>query len=254
MYNIVRHIEPVKAGEYRMDYDRRLFENGRRCSMEFAHTACKFHLFQKLIAQVAGKIYTQRKERRKHRAAEATKQERHRNHHRHFAENQVDGSEQAERRARTCHKQNAVIDTREQAQVDRDNRQKPKILANDKRGPADGFRQKRKHRTALDFFLHKADAHENRNQKSRKAHHRKRRGLDDISAIEHRPLAKHNAEKRKRNRQKAYVIENLVANGFAERIESNNANMLKRRHGQFPPSKYLRDSDVCGPFFQLRHR
>ena len=237
-----------------MDYDGSLFENRRRSALKFSHAACKTHLFQKLVAQVPCKINAKRKERRKDRAAKAAEQKRHSNDHRHFAEYQVNGRQKAKRRAGIRHPQNAIVYHREQAQVNRDHRQKSKVLADDKRHAANGLRQKREYRPPLDFFLHKANAHENRNQESRKAHHRKRRRFDDVRTVEHRPLAKHNAKKRKRNRQKANVIQNLVANGFAERIESNNADMIKRLHGQFPPSKYLRDSDACGPSFLLQSR
>ena len=235
-----------------MDHDRRLFKNCRRCAVQFAHAASKADLFQKLVTQVPCKINAQRKECRKDSAAKTAEQKRYSNDDRHFAEYQVNSGQKAKRRARIRHPQNAIVNRREQAQMNDDHRQKSKVLADDKRHAANGFRQKRKHRAPLDFFLHKANAHENRNQEPRKAHHRKRRRFDDVRAVKHRPFAKHNAEKRKRNRQKANVIQNLVANGFAERIESNNADMIKRLHGQFPPSKYLRDSDACGPSFLQR--
>ena len=254
MDNIICHVETVKARKYGVNHDRGLFENCRRSALEFAHAACKADLFQKLVAQVPGEINAQRKERRKNRAAKATEQKCDGNDDRHFAEYQINRSQKAKRRAGIRHPQNAIVNSRKQAQVNGNHRQKSKVLADDKRHTANGFRQKCKHRAPLDFLLHKADAHENRNQESRKAHHRKRRRFDDIGTIEHRPLAKHNAKERKRNRQKADVIKNLVANGFAERIEGDNANMIKRLHGRFPPSKYLRDSDACGPSFLQRFR
>ena len=254
MHNVIRHVVAVQSRKHGMDYDCRLFENCRRSALEFAHAACKADLFQKLVAQVSGKIDSKRKESRKDGATETAEQKSHGNDDRHFAEYQINGSQKAECRAGIRHPQNAIVNNSKQAQVNGDHRQKSKVLADDKRHAANGFRQKRKHRAPLDFLLHEADAHENRNQKSRKAHHRKRSRFDDIGTIEHRPLAKHNAKERKRNRQKADVIKNLVANRFAERIEGDNADMIKRLHGRFPPSKYLRDSDACGPSFLLQSR
>ena len=254
MNNIVRHVEPVKSREHGVNHDRRLFENRRRRALKFAHAACKADLLQELVAQVTRKINAQRKERRKDGAAETAEQERHGNDNGHFAEDKVNRRQQVHRRAGVRHPQNAIVDARKQAQVNSDHRQKSKVLSHDKSRTADRFRKQRKHRPPLDFLLHETDTHENRNQKSRKVHHRKRRRFDDVSAIEHRPLAKHNAEKRKRNRQKANVVQNLVANGFAERIEGNDADMIKRLHGQSPPSKYLRDSDAYGPSFLRQFR
>ena len=222
--------------------------------MEFSHAARKTDLFQKLVTQVPRKIDAERKKSRKNRTAKTTEQERNRYHDGHFAENQVNGRQKARRRAGGSHKQNDVVNSRKQAQMNGDHRQKSKVLAHDKRHAANGFRKEREHRPPLDFLLHETYPHENGNQKPRKAHHRKRRRLDNIGTVENRPFAKYNTEKRKRNRQKADIVENLIANGFAERIESNNADMLKRLHGRFPPSKYLRDSDACGPSFLQRFR
>ena len=254
MHHVVRHVKTVKSWEHRVNHDRRLFKNRRRRTVKFTHAACKTHLFQKLVTQVAGKVNTKRKERRKDGAAKAAEQKRNGNDHRHFAEYQVNGRQEAERRAGIRHPQNAIVNAREQTQVDSDHRQKSKVLAHDERHAANGLRKQREYRPPLDFFLHKADAHENGNQEARKAHHRKRRRLDDVGTVKHRPLAKHNTKERKRNRQKTNVIQNLVANGFAERVEGNNANVIKRLHGRFPPSKYLRDSDACGPSFLQRFR
>lgn len=247
MHHVSRHVVAVKPRENRVNDFGGLLEQHARRSVQFAHTGREAHLFQQLVAQVARKVHPQRKQRTEHRAAKAAEQKCHRNHHRHLAENQVDRRKQAKRRGRTREEQHHVVDGRQKHQVNRHHRKQAKVLAHNERGATNGLRQKRKHRTALDFLLHQANAHENRNQQARKAHHRKRRGLDHVGAVKHRPFAKHNTEQGERNRQKADVIENLVANGFAERIEGNDANMLKRLHGQSPPSKYLRDSGACGP-------
>ena len=85
------------------------------------------------------KVNTKRKESREHRATETAEQECNRNHDRHLAENEVDCRQEAKRRARICNPQNRIIDSRKKHEMHSDNRQKPKVLAHDKRCTANGF-------------------------------------------------------------------------------------------------------------------
>ena len=128
MHHIGRHIVAVQSRENRMNHFGGLLEQHARRSIQFAHAGRKANLFQKLVAQVARKVNAQRKESAKHRAAKAAEQERHRNHHRHLAENQVDGRKQAERRGRARQEQHHVVNGSQQRQVNRHHCKQAKVL------------------------------------------------------------------------------------------------------------------------------
>ena len=92
--------------------------------------------------------------------------ERHRNHHRHLAEDEVYGKEQARRRFRVHHEKHQVVDDRQEREVYRHHGKQAKVLAHDKRHSANRLRKQREHRAPLDFLLHQADTHEDGNQEA----------------------------------------------------------------------------------------